>query len=97
MLAEPEAVDRATQERITDRAHRNAAAQRELTRTERAMMNGWARRLVLARSEAKLRGVDVRRELHTIGMVMKAGRTDAAIEGRIAALERRVLPRLPDD
>jgi hypothetical protein len=94
---EPEAVPAEYDAVLTSRAHRAAAQQRERNRNEQAVANGWARRIQLARAEAKRRGVDVHQPLRLIRLAMEGGRSDQHIESRITALERRVYPALPDD
>src|SRR4051794_25734961 len=84
---EPEAVPADYQQHLSATAHRNAAQQREINRTEQAATNGWARRIQLAKAQARHAGIDVHRELTLIKHVMRANRSDRAIDARISALE----------
>lgn len=96
-VIEPEAVDRATQEHFTRAAHRAQAQAREVKRTEQAVMNGWARRIALCKAQAKHTGQDIRQPLRLLRLTMEGGRSDAAIEQRLRALERTCWPSLPTD
>lgn len=92
---EPEAVPAHYQRMLTNTAHRDQAQAREVQRAERAATNGWSRRIALAKAQAKLTGVSIDRELRLLACVMKARRSDHAVEDRIRALEKRVWPELP--
>lgn len=60
-------------------------------------MNGWARRITFAKAQAKHAGVEIHQPLRLLRLTVERGRSDAAIEQRLRALERVVWPSLPAD
>jgi hypothetical protein len=91
---EPEAVNRATLERLAERAASNRAAARALTRTDLAAASVSVR---LARCQAQARAtkVDAHTQLRLVRLAIENRRSASHIAGRLAALERRLWPDLP--
>jgi len=89
MPREAEAVDKATQARITLESARSWPGLQALQRGERTQQP-IARRVTRALAQAKLAGTDVHKEHRLVRLAMQAGRTEAHIERRVQALEARV-------
>ncbi|HWK25369.1 MAG TPA: hypothetical protein VNS09_02345 [Solirubrobacter sp.] len=93
-VLEPEAVDAATQARLSDRAATDRSNQRTLTRADLAKSPP-AVRLARCKAQAKATKVDAHRELRMVRLAIDGGRSAEHIARRLACLERRLWPNLP--
>jgi hypothetical protein len=89
--AEPEAVSREDQRRITAAAARDWPHLNVLHTAVREA-DTLDNRLRRARAEAKSQRLDVHRELRLVRLAIEGGRSRGHVEQRIAALENRVWP-----
>jgi hypothetical protein len=92
---EPEAVPADYQEQLTARAHRQQAQARTLTRADLANQPLHIR-IANCQAQAKALKLDVWPEVRLIRLALVNGRSLAHVARRIDALERKVLPDLPD-
>lgn len=89
---EPEAVDRATQSRITLEAARSWPHLTALHEGVRAA-DSFDRRLRRCKDQAKHLGIDVYQPLRLARLAIEGGRSHAHVERRIEALETLLWPR----
>jgi hypothetical protein len=89
---EPEAVDRASQARITLDAARSWPHLTALHEGVRAA-DSFDRRLRRCVAQAKHLGVDVHQPLRLARLAIEGGRSRAAVERRIEVIEARLWPR----
>jgi hypothetical protein len=89
---EPEAVDRATQQRITLEAAESWPHLTALHEGSRASAT-LDRRLARCKAQAKHLGVDVHQPLRLARLALEGGRSYAHVERRIEALEGILWPR----
>lgn len=89
---EPEAVDRATQERITMDAVRSWPHLTALHEGDRAS-EPFDRRIARCKAQAKHVGVDIHQPLRLARLAISNGRSHAHVERRIEALETLLWPR----
>jgi len=93
-VLEPEAVDHATQERLSDRAAVDRSNQRLTTRADLAKSPA-AVRLARCKAQAKATRTDVHRELRLVKLAITNGRKPEHVARRLACLEAKLWPDLP--
>lgn len=78
---------------VLDELTRRARRLRRLLEMEQTMVRHrqlLSVRLRRARSEAKLKGIDIRKEVYALQRAMEHGRSEHSIERRMSAIERLV-------